>query len=576
MIPGESFQLLVRSVFNLMAKPILTKSGFRLRAVALAASCGVLLVGCGGGSATTRMDDDEPTLEQQAAQRQRVMEQTTALDNAHTALTAAVDAIVVNPTQPELDEANAALKALRDAIAAAVDVADKTKYDNAATTQKARIDDAQARFNDDESDRMQSEVETKRMNDAAAAAKVAAMATKLHAGISAPTAADATPEATIRFAAYNDDGDAIHVQNGVAASDAKALSEDKDATVAAHHGWTGKRYHRTTPADEGTYEAHVYSHVGEPTMGPKFNSGAGEGNVGFDLDETSGETPTFDSTFTGYAARVASNSFDQSAGTKEFEKDVNAVRLTLSGTYYGVEGTYYCRTVADSTCAARKVAKGFELGHTLDSSNAFTQGGWTFKPTDPNTRVTSTPDASYASYGWWLHKSQDDRTYTASAFTAYKGTPGTISLTDLMGTATYSGGAVGKYALSSSTGGTNDAGHFTAEATLEANFSDNSITGTIHNFMGADGMSRDWSVELKEAVIGAAGLINTSGLDDGTGLETVWTIDGTAAAATPNGWHGRFYEVGDSGVPAIATGTFYTQHGNSGKMVGAFGVNEEE
>ena len=60
------------------------------------------------------------------------------------------------------------------------------------------------------------------------------------------------------------------------------------------------------------------------------------------------------------------------------------------------------------------------------------------------------------------------------------------------------------------TGGTNDAGHFTARATLNANFNDDTITGTIDQFMGADGQSRNWSVELKESVIADGGAISGS------------------------------------------------------------------
>ena len=104
----------------------------------------------------------------------------------------------------------------------------------------------------------------------------------------------------------------------------------------------------------------------------------------------------------------------------------------------------------------------------------------------------STPDANYASYGWWIHKSEDDSDYTASAFVDVKGTgeaPAPLQpSTTLQGTATYMGGAAGKYALSSSTGGTNDAGHFTARATLEADFSDDIRSrAPSTSFMGADG-----------------------------------------------------------------------------------------
>ena len=43
------------------------------------------------------------------------------------------------------------------------------------------------------------------------------------------------------------------------------LSEDKKTTVADKHGWEGKKYTAApaAPADAGTYEAVVYSNVGD-------------------------------------------------------------------------------------------------------------------------------------------------------------------------------------------------------------------------------------------------------------------------------------------------------------------------
>ena len=100
-------------------------------------------------------------------------------------------------------------------------------------------------------------------------------------------------------------------------------------------------------------------------------------------------------------------------------------------------------------------------------------------------------------------KSEDSSTFKASAFHFSKSTVTNATGIDaLEGTATYTGGAAGKYALYSATGGTNDAGQLTADATIEADLGDNSavgkITGTIYNFTGADGMARDWSVELEK------------------------------------------------------------------------------
>ena len=109
------------------------------------------------------------------------------------------------------------------------------------------------------------------------------------------------------------------------------------------------------------------------------------------------------------------SSFDQSAGIKEFELGTNLQRVIITGSFHGVSGTYYCTPAASSTCAAQVAADGFTLGGTADTDNSFSAGGgtWTFKPTDPETRLMETPDGVYASYGWWLHKSEDGSTFTA-------------------------------------------------------------------------------------------------------------------------------------------------------------------
>ena len=135
------------------------------------------------------------------------------------------------------------------------------------------------------------------------------------------------------------------------------------------------------------------------------------------------------------------------------------------------------------------------------------------------------------------------------------------------------GGAAGKYALASSTGGKNYAGHFTARATLEADFTNNDdadsgITGTIDMFIGADGQSRNWEVELSGSAIGNGGAFS-----DATD-RTTWTIDGRATAESGT-WSGPLYDTGEEGVPEVAAGTFYTEYGTAGRMVGAFGANEQ-
>ena len=501
----------------------------------------------------------------------RMMAQRTAIMNAVTAARTAVGMVDDDATEAEVKKADDDVAALKAAIDGAEDL---PEGDAEVAMAQGTLDTLEGQLASAKNSRTDAIAEnTKDRN-----AEMAVTALRLYDGISAQMGdGDLTNlEANDRDAAYDTDGTAIEVSIGGETSPADAvitLTEDKDTTVAAHHGWQGQRF-TDEPTGDGTYEAVVYSNVGEPMEGAKFNSGTGDGNVGFALVE--GELPITDDT--AVAARITSSRFDHSVGTKEFEKGENLQRVMIPGSYYGVSGTYYCTPGTGSTCAVQLADGGFNLGVTADTNNAFTAAPadtWAFKPTNPEARVMGTPDDTYASYGWWLHKSEDGKTYTASAFAADRGdVPDASDITALRGTATYMGGAAGKYALQSSIGGTNDAGHFTARAMLEADFNADMIKGTIDNFMGADGESRNWSVELKKSGVSDGGVILGA---DGTGdqMQTVWTLDGTAADPA-GGWRGTLKDNGDDGVPEIATGTFHTKYGTAGQMVGAFGVNKQQ
>ena len=368
--------------------------------------------------------------------------------------------------------------------------------------------------------------------------------------------------ATAILVSIGDGGDTPHTE--VTAT----LSEDKMTMVAANHGWAGKRY--ADPAGGDMYEAVVYSNVEAPTQGKKFGSAAAVTPTGaYQYQLTDGALPS--ASFT--AANVAFTNVTRTAGTETFNlpdpNPTGADIILIPGSYHGVSGTYNCTpaTAADG-CSAAVAAKGFTVS---------TGDTWTFTPSNAEARVTDAADTDYASYGWWLRKTENGMTFTASAFVDEAGTVAAATGLDaLNGTATYRGGAAGKYALASSTGGTNDAGHFTARATLEANFTTNNgtdtttnaITGTLDNFMGADGQPRDWSVKLNGSPI-----TDTGGVADTTD-GTVWTIGGTAAAAGGQ-WSGTLRNNGTDGVPQVATGTFHSTYGMAGQMVGAFGANKQ-
>ena len=489
----------------------------------------------------------------------RMMAQRTAIMDAVTMARTAVAMVDDDATDAQVTAADDAVAALKAAIDGAVDLSGDTDVAAAQGT----LATLEGQLASAKTSRMAAMDEDRTKE----AEMTAATAAKLYAGISVQMGdGDLTNlEAGDRDAGYDTAGTAIEVSiGGETAADAViTLSEDKDTMVTDNHGWEGKRY--ADPAGGDMVEAFVYSNVGEPTEGDMISTIL-----------TDGVVPT--DTLTGDTGNVASPRFDHSAGTKEFElPDPNPTAegtIVIPGSYSGVPGNYNCATTAGTACTVAVADEGFTLGGGT--------AGWTFTPTDEDTRLMSVPDNAYASYGWWLRKSADGSTYTASAFANERGgdtgSAPAAALDTLNGTATYMGGAAGKYALSSSTGGTNDAGHFTARAMLEANFTNNStdtaITGTIDQFVGADGASRDWSVKLNGSQISDIGLIGDASPtpDDVT---TTWTIDGTAAAAAGN-WTGSLRENGDDdGVPAVATGTFYSEYGTVGRMVGAFGANKQ-
>ena len=495
----------------------------------------------------------------------RRMEQMDALSSASMTLQTALTALAGQaPTQEQIDAANRALTDLQTAISGGADLTDaeKATYVREAMNAMAPITTAQSSLDDAEDD-------AKKAADAA----MAVTAARLYAGIGAPAAVNANPA---RHAAYNVAGTpadstadtliTVTTGDGTGTPTVAHLSLDKKTTVADNHGWEGKRYHRTSPAAEGTYEAIVYSNAEAPTQGKKFGSAAAVTDTGaYQYQLVDGALNVANGLTDANAARVAFTGITRTSGTETFKlpegRPEGETIVNVPGSFHGVPGTYSCSGDGTQTCTATVVAEGFTLGGTGQT--------WTFKPTSAEARVTSGKDTMYASYGWWLHQPLSG-SWTASAFHDEKGgVPAAAGLDTLQGTATYMGGAAGKYALASSTGGTNDAGHFTARATLEANFSENNITGTIDDFMGADGMARDWSVELKEAALATDGTIARAADDD-----TVWTI-GDAAANASGEWSGSLRNNGTDLVPKAATGTFYSEYGTAGRMVGAFGANKE-
>ena len=415
-------------------------------------------------------------------------------------------------------------------------------------------------------------------------AAIAARAAKLYAGIAPENDAPGPSRRPAAYAAGEDDAIIVvfgaEPPKGMTAS----LVLDEETPVPENHGWQGRRC--VSPSTAGAppgdgFEAVVFSNV--EGLGRKFGSampGAGESReFEYKLADGALALVTGGSAEPAFSAsRVGSPRFVNIADVKRFRLRGDKTSVLIAGSYYGVSGTYDCTPGAGNACAVRVAAAGFDLGTV--AGDAFTNNGgtWTFRPYDTNARVVRAVDSAYASYGWWLHTAgrngQRFGALNASTFEDEKGgVPAAGGLDTLYGTATYTGGAAGQYALSSLTGGINDAGSFVARATLEADFTGNTVSGAIDGFTGADGMARDWSVELTDQAVSAAGAIAGDGTAGSTARQmTLWTLGGKAVAGSGE-WTGTFRDNGDDGVPKVVTGTFHAEFGHEGRMVGGFGAN---
>ena len=352
-------------------------------------------------------------------------------------------------------------------------------------------------------------------------------------------------------------------------------------------GWAGTNYARTTGDGDAmvTNEARVYVNKGQGRTQP-FSGTGGK----YTLITTEG--PTMGYVLLGEAAtpatRASAAAFTHS-GTQTHAIPTNNVALMFRGTYDGAPGQFRCTGTCTST------------NDGMGGPSALSTGNWHFKP-DANA-MASTPDAHYLYYGWWVSKDNDGDPTAASAFAGRVGTdPGDSTdgldpaddLSTLTGSATYVGGAAGKFSLSNPLDSTGNGGHFTADAELSATFGSGAtagVTGTIDNFRLNDGSDDPgWSVSLHRAGIGAAGAIsapvdNAATTTVNEAMGTTWTI-GENSGGRSGTWSGTMYDEapgntddtppGDgSNIPTTVTGTFYSEFSTIGRMVGAFGADKQ-
>ena len=283
--------------------------------------------------------------------------------------------------------------------------------------------------------------------------------------------------------------------------------------------------------------------------------------------------------------------------------------LTFMGTVHGIPGTFSCEGLGTCEAPGR-----FADDKVVLAGDDAAAGAWTFIP-DADAS-TYTDDPTYLTFGWWFDKDaggnpEDFRAFsTASAGLGGRRSEVSTTGTALRGSATYKGAAAGKYATASTIAATYEGGHFTAMATITADFDADStaagidrsgiaLSGMIDNFMTGDTPRSDWSVKLMADADGNAanGMQPVDDLGTGLGddasttnvvempLTTEWS---TGAAAKGTGtWSVMFHGgdndptanalidvEGNTALPMAAVGTFNAMIGEAARLQGAFGANK--
>ena len=478
------------------------------------------LAGCGGGGGGQRSDSGADLVKD-------------AIEAAETA----VEALTSTSTTTQVRLAESAVEAAKTAVADAGGISDAVReaHNRTISLIERILDDALERITMTRGD------EVGKLTTALEADRIGAVSATVEHG-AAPTLGGTVP------------GTPASTVTGLATTAVPGSTSSTD-------GWTGGTY---TAADEAagiSDEVAFHTDIEAPGMQP-FSGETGKYGTadGIDADGNLAIGSTTDATL------IASSDFPTGPGIVTHAAGQDGV-AEVTGTFDDAQGTYVCTPAMDNGCTSSIRSGG---GIALAGG-----AGWKFVP-DEGAMVTKT-DTEYRYFGWWLRKAADD-SYSVGAF--HGGVGGDAqdfaNLSQLQGTATYSGPAAGKFVFDSGIGPA-EAGEFTAETTLEVDFGDDSalgtVTGTVDGFV-ANGTARQWSVELRSAAIGAGGTITAGGSST---ARTVWSIAGEPGAATGSPiWGGQFHDVDETQLPNAATGTFESTYGDLGRMTGAFGTTQQE
>ena len=268
-----------------------------------------------------------------------------------------------------------------------------------------------------------------------------------------------------------------------------------------------------------------------------------------------------------YGAKVASSSFPSTSNTRIFDltrrtvdqmsEDPPNLTARISGSFDGASGTFTCTDTDPAGCTV------FNSGATY----TFT-GTWTFKTSSPRATVR-VPDTNYMYFGWWRQKDNTDPTepFSYNTFSTPGTAPGGSSFNNLTGSATYEGPAIGLYAIYQPLGAQSGHGEFKATARFSANFTANTLSGSVTGF----DVNPDWSLTL-----------GSTNMSDGTASGASNSVSWTIGDSTKEGgmWTGAFHSDANPFPtpgyhPDGLTGTFDANYDAVARIRGAYGAHRK-
>ena len=372
------------------------------------------------------------------------------------------------------------------------------------------------------------------------------------------TVEGATDDADVKFTQARDfeDGRTMHTRTMEAGEDGDVMQE-----IAIVY----------TDIEAPTATAFAVAHAADLDANPKTEGGQDFQSVAVDADNLA-MVATSGITSIGAGPITVPRAVDDNDETPDVDETVAA--FETDATFNGAPGKLKCAGT-NSDCTV-----------TLDGDGKITVFGddWQFTPADDAT--VDVADADYLHYGFWPQKTTDaDGADTYDEVQTFAGSSVAQSdgVADVKGTANYEGGAVGVYVkhvynpdrtIASST-----SGHFKADASLMAYFGgedvpaskQNSVTGTIDEFVLQHGEANTWTVAL-DGTIASNGFSGTSkGHEDDTGMFS-GTFHGDVTAVDHD-MDGTTDDV--SPTPSSVVGEFNANFSN-GSAAGGFGARETE